>query len=151
MNSIFTIGSNGKSAKKFFELLKYNNVDLLLDVRLNNTSQLAGITKGGLGNLDYLLKNICNIDYIHDLKLAPSKLMLDNYKNKKNMNWDTYTEMFLELYESRNLNNYIQENYLSMNKNICLLCSEEKYQECHRGIITNELNKKYKINVIHLK
>ncbi len=45
MNTIFTIGFTKKTAQAFFELLKNNKVNTVLDVRLNNTSQLAGFSK----------------------------------------------------------------------------------------------------------
>ena len=78
MIKLFTIGTNEKSARHFFELLKQNEVELLLDIRLNNTSQLAGFTKGGDDYLGYLLKKVANIKYIHDIRLAPTKELLDN-------------------------------------------------------------------------
>lgn len=39
---IFTIGYTQKSAEEFFDLLMANKVECLIDVRLNNSSQLAG-------------------------------------------------------------------------------------------------------------
>ena len=45
MSVLYTVGFSGKDAKTFFELLKLNNVQTLLDIRLNNVSQLSGYTK----------------------------------------------------------------------------------------------------------
>ena len=44
--TIYTIGFTQKSAEQFFEAIKKNNIELLIDVRLNNKSQLAGFSKG---------------------------------------------------------------------------------------------------------
>ena len=45
MSVLYTVGFSGKDAKTFFELLKLNNVQTLLDIRLNNVSQLSGYSK----------------------------------------------------------------------------------------------------------
>lgn len=42
---IFTIGFTRKSAEQFFGLLTEHEIERLIDVRLNNTSQLAAFTK----------------------------------------------------------------------------------------------------------
>ena len=78
---IFTIGFAQKSAEKFFQILKENNVECLIDVRLNNVSQLAGFTKSK--DLQYFLKTIVDADYIHNIKYAPTKDILDDYKKNK--------------------------------------------------------------------
>ena len=53
---VYTMGFAQKNAAQFFELLKKNNVEILIDIRLNNKSQLAGFTKGQ--DLKYFLKAI---------------------------------------------------------------------------------------------
>lgn len=78
---IFTIGFTKKSAEAFFESLKRAGVKRLLDVRLNNVSQLAGFTKKD--DLRYFTKAICNIEYAHLPVLAPTAEILDPYKNKR--------------------------------------------------------------------
>ena len=54
---IFTIGFTKKTAELFFNLIKGNKIQLLVDVRLNNSSQLAGFSKGS--DLAFFLKEIC--------------------------------------------------------------------------------------------
>ena len=54
---LYTIGFTKKSSKQFFDLLKANNVRAMADIRLNNSSQLAGFTK--CNDLEYFLKAIC--------------------------------------------------------------------------------------------
>ena len=87
MSVLYTVGFSGKDAKTFFELLKLNNIQILLDVRLNNVSQLSGYTKKN--DLDYFLDRICNIKYKHLPILAPTKEILDAYKTKK-ISWIDY-------------------------------------------------------------
>jgi len=70
-----TIGFTKKSAEQFFELLKRANVRRLLDVRLNNSGQLAGFSKKD--DLAYFLRVIARIEYVHLTSLAPTQDMLD--------------------------------------------------------------------------
>lgn len=142
MIKLFTIGSNGKTCKQFFELLKKNKIDLLIDVRLNNKSQLSGFAKGGDEYLGYLLKKICNIKYIHDPYLAPNSQILDKYH--LDMKWDEYELEFDKLMRHRNVKQYFKKNY-SNYTSICFLCVEEKPDKCHRRLVAECLDDKSKI------
>ena len=73
---IFSIGFTKKSAATFFKSLKEARVARLIDVRLNNTSQLAGFTKKD--DLSYFAREICGIEYVHLPDLAPTQEMLDD-------------------------------------------------------------------------
>lgn len=129
---IATIGFTQKTAKEFFELLINNNVELLIDVRLNNKSQLAGFTKGN--DLGYFLDKICGIKYVHDTMLAPAERILSDYK-KKVITWEQYILLFKTLLNERNIDAYFAENYTNTAKVVCLLCSEPTSQQCHRKIV----------------
>ncbi len=134
---IHTIGFTKKSAKKFFELIKKNNIEILLDIRLNNKSQLAGFTKGD--DLEYFLSEICHCEYKHCLEYAPTKDILDDYK-KRQITWDEYVKRYNCLMRDR-------EDYLNFNdkfaqySNICLLCSEPTPDQCHRKLIAEMIAK----------
>lgn len=148
MDNIYTIGFTKKSAETFFGLLQKNSIDILLDVRLNNTSQLAGFSK--YPDIKYFLNQICNIQYISDTKFAPEEWILKDYKSRK-ISWDQYVVHFDELMERRNINNYIVSNYDKFNdKNICLLCSEEQPIHCHRLLIAQRFKIIYSTNIINL-
>ena len=92
--NLFTIGFTKKSAEDFFTLLKKNKVKKLIDVRLNNISQLAGFTKKD--DLRYFLKQICDIDYYHISEFAPTEDILKRYKNKY-IKWEQYEKEFMVL------------------------------------------------------
>lgn len=133
MDDIYTIGFTKKSAEGFFELLQEKHIEIILDVRLNNTSQLAGFSK--YPDIKYFLGKICNIQYISDIQLAPEEWILKDYKDKK-ITWDQYVIHFNELMEKRNITEHIKSCYDVLNgKRICLLCSEEKADHCHRLLI----------------
>lgn len=138
MTKIFTIGSNGKTCKSFFEILKTNNIELVIDIRLNNKSQLAGFSKGGDEYLGYLLKEISKTKYIHDSFLAPTGEILDNYH--ENHGWNEYVSSFNELMKKRDIKSYFWNRYSSYS-NICLLCSEESPIKCHRRLIAEFVSK----------
>jgi len=84
---LFTIGFTKKSAQQFFENLRASGARRVVDVRLNNVSQLAGFAKKN--DLAYFLKIICDMDYLHLPELAPTQEMLDQYK-KFGGDWATY-------------------------------------------------------------
>ncbi|MEG1567760.1 MAG: DUF488 domain-containing protein [Anaerovoracaceae bacterium] len=128
--NLYTIGFTQKSSENFFELLKRNKIELLLDVRLNNKSQLAGFTKGS--DLKYFLSEICKCEYQHCLEYAPTKDILDGYK-KKNISWDEYVKMYTVLIIKRGDYKSFTTKFSAF-RNICLLCSEPTAAQCHRRL-----------------
>ena len=142
---IFTIGFAQKSAERFFQILKENNVECLIDVRLNNVSQLAGFTKSK--DLQYFLKTIVDADYIHNIKYAPTKDVVDDYKKNK-ISWLEYEIKYRKLIESRKIEQIFKNDIKNYN-NVCLLCSEPLPQNCHRRLLAEYI--KNKINNIDIK
>ena len=130
---LFTIGFTKKSAETFFTRLMDARVRRLIDVRLNNVSQLAGFTKKE--DLRYFSKQICDIDYLHMPQLAPTAEILDPYKKQKNGNWRLYEQQFLDLMQAR----HIERIEPATLEGACLLCSEEKPHNCHRRLVAEYL------------
>ena len=92
MITLYTIGFTRKSAEQFFELLKNNHVTRLVDVRISNTSQLAGFAKGK--DLAYFVHQICGINYDHIVDFAPTKDLLDQWHNKE-VTWQEYETIYI--------------------------------------------------------
>ena len=134
---LFTMGFTRKPAEMFFTRLQNYGVRRLVDVRLNNTSQLAGFAKKD--DLRYFTKAICDIDYVHLPQLAPTAAILDAYKKNKNDDWELYRGQFVELIGSRQIENLPREILDSA----CLLCSEEKPHHCHRRLVAEYLAEKW--------
>jgi uncharacterized protein (DUF488 family) len=112
---------------------------------LNNVSQLAGFTKKT--DLEYFLKTIGDIDYVHILDLAPTKDILDEYKKNK-CDWTVYENKFLRLVANRKIEEKISPDLID---GACLLCSEAKPHNCHRRLVAEYLNEKWgNINICHL-
>lgn len=134
---IFTIGFTKKSAESFFTKLKAAGVKRLVDIRLNNVSQLAGFTKKD--DLRYFVKEICSIEYSHLPELAPTQDILNAYK-KKRASWSDYEQKFLELMRSRRVEESVPRE---ISEGSCLLCSEEKPDHCHRRLVAEYLKEKW--------
>lgn len=131
---VYTVGFTKKTASCFFKLLNNNNnKDLIIDIRLSNTSQLSGFAK--YPDIEFFINNLTGIEYKHDKFFAPTNEILHNFK-KKIIDWDEYQIEFNNLMQERNIVKHILDNY-SDNKNICLLCSESTSQNCHRKLVAN--------------
>lgn len=135
---IYSIGFTKKTAEQFFGTLKKHGIRRLLDVRLNNVSQLAGFTKRD--DLRYFLREICDVDYIHEPLLAPTQEMLDAYK-KRNGTWQDYELKFLALMSDRRVEEKLDRAIFS--QPAVLLCSELKADHCHRRLVLEYLASKW--------
>lgn len=134
---LFTIGFTKKNAEEFFGKMMEAGVKRVVDVRLNNTSQLAGFAKKD--DLIYFLKKIGGIDYVHLPELAPTQEMLDEYKKNKG-DWSVYESRFLELIAQREIEKTVPPEILEHG---CLLCSEDKPHQCHRRLVAEYLSGKW--------
>ena len=144
---VYTIGFTQKNAKKFFNLLRDNNVKTVVDIRLNNTSQLAAFAKGE--DLKFFLTEFCGIEYIHDTTFAPTETLLKDYKSKK-VSWLDYENEFARIMKGRNIKAYIAKNY-SGKDSICLLCSEALPNQCHRRLVAEIFKETLDgVKIIHL-
>lgn len=132
---IYTIGFTKKNAETFFKFIKVSDIKTLIDVRLNNVSQLAGFAKRG--DLEFFLKELCGAEYVHCPELAPTKNILNSYK-KGEMPWEVYEDKFLNLMGQRNIEKSINPALLDRG---CLLCSEHEPHLCHRRLVVEYLNK----------
>lgn len=135
---IYTIGFTKKSAAEFFGLLKQAGIQRLLDVRLNNVSQLAGFSKRD--DLAFFLREICGIDYMHEPLLAPTQPMLDAFK-KGNGDWSEYERLFVELLRERKIEERLAPALFATPT--VLLCSEPTAEHCHRRLVVEYLASKW--------
>jgi len=143
---LYTIGFTKKSAEQFFELLSCNGVKRIIDVRLNNSSQLAGFAKAS--DLKYFVRAIGNMDYSFEEDFAPTKELMSDYQNKR-IDWEKYEKIYLNLLKERNvLDKYSVEEL----DGTCFLCSEHTPEHCHRRILVEFLkSENNNVEIIHLK
>jgi uncharacterized protein (DUF488 family) len=130
---VFTIGFTKKSAEAFFGKLKRSGAKRIVDVRLNNVSQLAGFAKRN--DLQFFLHEICDMEYVHVPDLAPTQDILDEYKKNKG-DWSVYEHKFLDLMRRRQIETRVDPAVI---EDGCLLCSEDKPHHCHRRLVAEYL------------
>lgn len=142
---LFTIGFTKKNAQIFFSKLRKAGVKRLIDIRLNNVSQLAGFAKRD--DLIFFLKELCNCEYRHVPNFAPTKEILDAYK-KKQIDWAEYVRRFTKLIQDRKIENLISPE--DLNKS-CFLCSEPTPEQCHRRLVAEYFKEKFgDVEIKHL-
>ena len=143
---IYTIGFAKKTAAEFFGALKQAGIKRLLDVRLHNTSQLAGFAKRD--DLPFFLEALCGAEYVHEPLLAPSDELFAAYKKAKG-SWDDYARGFLELLAAREIEAKLDRKLFG--RPTVLLCSEPSAEQCHRRLIVEYLQAKWgDVRAVHL-
>lgn len=143
---IYTIGFTQTTAERFFGRLIDARVERLLDVRLNNTSQLAGFAKAA--DLPYFLRELVSATYEHEPLLAPTPDILDAYKKRKGK-WHTYEEAFLTLMARRRIEDVLSPG--EFERRTALLCSEATPDHCHRRLVAEYLAQRWTlVNIVHL-
>lgn len=143
---IYTIGFTQTTAEHFFKRLAHADVERLLDVRLNNSSQLAGFAKAK--DLPYLLRELVGATYEHEPLLAPTQDLLDAYKKRKGT-WAAYEIDFLALLEQRRIHDALSRD--DFEQRTALLCSEATAEHCHRRLVCEFLAKRWPdVHTLHL-
>lgn len=143
---IYTIGFTGTSAESFFTRLNEAAVERLLDVRLNNTSQLAGFAKAK--DLPFFTRRLVGAEYEHEPLLAPTQELLDAYKKRKGA-WEDYESAFVDLMRSREIEQRM--NHEDFERATALLCSEPTAERCHRRLVAEYLARSWSdVEIVHL-
>ena len=130
---IFTVGFTQKRAERFFALIDRPDILRVVDIRLNNSSQLAGFSKSD--DLRYFLRRLVGKDYIHLPELAPTPEILKTYRDGK-VGWAGYERDFLALMRERSVTSTVPKELLD---GACLLCSEPTPERCHRRLVAEYL------------
>jgi uncharacterized protein (DUF488 family) len=143
---IYTIGFTKKTAAEFFDTLRQAGIKRLIDVRLNNVSQLAGFSKRD--DLAFFLRELCGVEYVHEPLLAPTQNLLDAFKKRKG-SWAEYERRFLGLMADRKIEEKLGRDLFA--GPAVLLCSEPTADCCHRRLVLEHLQGKWgDIRPVHL-
>jgi uncharacterized protein (DUF488 family) len=142
---LYTIGFTRKSAETFFGLLRRSGAKRIVDVRLNNVSQLAGFAKKN--DLAFFARSLAGMDYLHLPQLAPTQAMLDAWR-KEHRDWARYQRDFLDLMRARRIEASVPREAI---EDGCLLCSEDLPHHCHRRLVAEYLREHWgDIDIRHL-
>lgn len=144
---LYTIGFTKKCAEKFFELLRRNGVQRLVDVRLNPGGQLSAFARKE--DLPYFLDRLADgCDYVHLPELAPTKEILKDYR--KDGDWARYVARFERLMEERDMPDQLDRSTFE-SADCCLLCSEATPEQCHRRLVAERIAARWpEVNIVHL-
>jgi len=143
---VYTIGFTQRTAESFFGALRAAGIRRLVDVRLNNSSQLTGFAKRD--DLAFFLRELCGAEYLHEPMLAPTQEILDGYRKEKG-SWEGYERRFLALMGERRVEERLNPALFEIPT--VLLCSEPEATRCHRRLVLEYLQRKWgNLNPIHL-
>jgi uncharacterized protein (DUF488 family) len=143
---IYTIGFTKTTAERFFNRLVDANVATLVDTRLHRDGQLSGFAK--MPDLKFFLTRLTRARYQFEALLAPAEADLKAYKRKE-ISWAEYEIRYRDLLRDRR-DGLVHLNDLD---GLCLLCSEDKADRCHRRLAAEFLRDTSKaddLEIIHL-
>jgi uncharacterized protein (DUF488 family) len=145
VSTLFTIGFTRTNARAFFTTLRDAGVKRVLDIRLHNSSQLAGFAKRD--DLRYFLEAIAGIGYAHLPQLAPSQDLFDAYKNAGGP-WEEYESGFHALLDARRVETLFRKRDFAGS---CLLCACPTPAHCHRRLVAEFFAERFdRLRVVHL-
>ena len=125
--------------------MKDAGIERLVDVRLNNASRLAGFARRA--DLPFFLERLCGSEYLHEPRLAPTREILDSYRNGGG--WADYERAFLDLLRERRVEDTLNRSLFEVPT--VLLCSEASAEHCHRRLVLEYLDREWKdIRAVHL-
>ena len=142
---IYTIGFTKKNAERFFGLLSARGIKRLVDVRLNNSSQLAAFAKKD--DLAYFLRTVCGAEYRHLPQFAPGPELLAAWKEKR-LDWPGYENAYARLLAERDPASSLSADFFQTPT--VLLCSEAEPAHCHRRLAAEHLAARFGLAVVHL-
>ena len=144
---LYTIGFTEKSAQEFFERLRDNGIQQLIDIRIHPHGQLSGFARQE--DLPYFLHELAGqCQYLYLPVLAPTKEIMKEYRGDGN--WVRYAARFEALMDERNIPAGL-DRLIFETATGCLLCSESTAEHCHRRLVAERMAKHWPdLEVIHL-
>mgnify|MGYP002527098638 CR=1 FL=1 len=146
MITLYTIGFTKKSAEQFFTLLKKNKVKKLVDVRISNSSQLAGFAKWR--DLEFFTRELLHIPYEHILDFATPKELLDKW-HSHDVTWTQYEAIYLAALKEHDI---LRKYGIKQFDSACFLCTEETPEQCHRRLLAEYMqhHSTEEVRIVHL-
>lgn len=137
---LYSIGFTRKTAEKFFGLLKNNQMNCLVDIRLNPNGQLSRFAFEQ--DLPFFLNKLVDgCEYMHRVDLAPHKELIKEVRTKGSAMYKDYRlfekEFNKQLIEKSCIDNFLE--HFAKYRNVVLLCSEPTIEKCHRRLVYDML------------
>lgn len=144
---LYTIGFTQKRAETFFERLRRNGIQRLVDIRVSPDGQLSGFARKD--DLPYFLDRLAEgCGYLHLPELAPTKEILKDYR--ADGDWSRYVRRFEALLDERDIPATLEREDFEAQVS-CLLCSEATPEQCHRRLVAERLARYWPdVEIIHL-
>jgi uncharacterized protein (DUF488 family) len=144
---VYTIGFSTRTAPDFFGVLRHVGIKRCIDVRVSNTSQLAGFTKRG--DLPFFLRELCGTEYVAEPLLCPTLELMRDFRRGR-AGWAEYERRFLDLMAERRIEAILDPDLFSVPS--VLLCVEHAAEHCHRRLIVEYLQARWNnLTVEHLR
>ena len=144
-SAIYTAGYEGHMIDSFLNMLMFNGIMRIIDVRSYPVSRCYGFHKSTLSKLCAKL----GIAYVHFLKLGIKS------KFRKNVHSVSGYRLLFNRYENeilkREFESIKQVSALMIEKPSVLMCLESDPNLCHRSILAKFISKRVKIPVINLE
>ena len=142
MITLFNIGFTQKTAEEFFEKLRVNKIECLIDIRLNPNGQLSRFAFEK--DLPYFLdKLVGGCKYAHRIDFAPKKELLLQVRDKANPMSKDYKLFEVAFNKQLKTESHINDFVTKFGKysRVVLLCSEPTTEKCHRRLVSDMLLK----------
>lgn len=142
MITLFNIGFTQKTAEEFFEKLRVNKIECLIDIRLNPNGQLSRFAFEK--DLPYFLdKLVGGCKYAHRIDFAPKKELLMQVRDKANPMSKDYKLFEVAFNKQLKTESHINDFVTKFGKysRVVLLCSEPTTEKCHRRLVSDMLLK----------
>jgi uncharacterized protein (DUF488 family) len=144
---LFTIGYQNSHPESFFNTIRANDIECVIDVRLYPTSTHFPFVN--IRYLPYFLPEICKCGYEYEPLFTPTPKILRQYK--QDGNWDSYKTNFVELLHSRKVFAKIPDHLYDY---CCFLCYESDHTYCHRNLVAHYIRRvlpDVEVQITHLK
>lgn len=133
MQTLFTIGTQGRHDDDFVAVLNQYKIDAVIDIRLRNEGRYYRFASGKH------IKALCEangIAYRHETRFSPTGEMLDRFK--ADYDWPAYEQAYRALIVERDMPRIWQEVAGGFDRP-CLLCAETTAETCHRRLLAEKV------------
>lgn len=129
---VVSVGYEGRSVTELIEVLRRQNVFVLVDIRLTPISRKPGLSKTALA----LSLRAAGIEYVHHRELGNPKANRDGYRTGDARSLALYQRILASV-SGRSALRHVTE--LFDGGTVALLCFERNHEECHRHQVVEEL------------